>query len=239
MQFARWLIALLVLVPVMTQAKDLGVQGKTYEIIEPDIRAVIMRQMSQIDKQAIADKLKKSTENYTDDLPDYPLGTIDSTRTYHVNIEVTTQKPIYRPTLNEQGQMEWKVMVEKGTKVNPLKKVRPYTAYLIFNGQSEQQREFARTLWKAAPNYIIPMMSAGDPADMAKEIDAPVYRASPFILKRFDLENTPALARAGQGQHQYQIAVTEFAPPYGLQRALQHIELRRMFGRSDTGDTKP
>lgn len=240
MRRVRNMLALsgLMLASVSAHADDLGVHGKTYEIIEPDIRAVMMRQVFALDADKIQREMEDSARNYTDDLPDYPLGVRRTTRTYHVNIEITVDKPIYRPVLDDDGNMEWEVMVEKGTKANPLKKLRPTTAYLVFNGKSEQQRQFAVRMWREAPNYIVPMMSAGDPAEMAKEIDAPVYRASPFILKRFDLENAPALARVGEGRNKHKIAVTEFAPPFSVERARQHVSLRKMFSSDAEIDNK-
>lgn len=211
-------------------AHDLGVQGETYPITEPDFRAVIMRQINGVNADKIEKHMTEQGRNFADNLPDYPLPTIQHTRTYTITPQITAEKNIYAPTLDENGNLKWEVLVKKGTTVNPLDKVRPNTAYLIINGQSKDQVEFMQTLWRAAPNYIIPMLSAGDPTVYAKDMNIPVYRASPFILRRFDLEHTPALARAGTGKDKNKLVITEFARPFTLQSALVHVDMQYLFG---------
>lgn len=212
-------------------AHDLGVWGEAHEIIEPDIRAVMMDQISKIDLKKHEKDLTEKTNNYGKSLPDYTLPIIRKTRTYYVKPEVTATENIYSPTLNEEGELEWVVLVPKGTKANPLDKVRPNTAYMIIDGNSKEQVEFMQAVWRAAPNYIIPMLSSGDPIALAKKMKTPIYRASPFIMERLDLDHTPAIARSGEGKNKNKIAVTEFARPFTLQRTLAELSLKQLFSK--------
>lgn len=210
-------------------AHDLGVEGTIYEIEEPDIRAVIFRQLYAVDFAPTEDRLRKQTRDYGKNLDDYPLPHRDTTRTYYITPQVTTRRAIYAPELGDDGRLQWTEMVKAGTTANALDTIRPVTAYFVFNADDPDEVSLMKSLWRAAPNYITPLASAGNPIDLGDEMKVPVYRASPFILKQFDLEYGPALVRVGEGKHHNQLAITEFAPPFTLQRALQHISLKKLF----------
>ena len=186
-------------------AHDLGTMGRTYPIKEVDIKKVVAEQASHVNWQEAGRRLKESTKTYFKRLPTYALPSVSQTKTTYVDPSVA---------FNRNFSANGRVFYHKGTWVNPLTRVRPVTDMLYFNGNDPAQVKFVLGVIKAHPLKVEPVMTSGNPRALAKEINRPVYYANKRLLKRFHITHVPALLGVGQGNNEFNLAITSFAKPY-------------------------
>lgn len=193
-----------------TYATNLGTYGTTYDIIEPDLRAVFAEEVEKVDGQALNKGIKERVEHFGDNLPANARAVIGRTRTTSYDLTETVSRDVTAPVRQPDGSYRTEVIVKKGTKVNPLRSMQPATALLFVDPRSPRQREFLEKALAYDPATIQPVVVAGDPTDLAKGRDAPVYFAQPWMLERMKITNVPALARAGTGANAGMLVVTYF-----------------------------
>lgn len=194
-------------------AKDLGVEGSTWAISEPDIRLAVVSQLSEVDWEAKRDKLREQAEDYTEDLAGWKVPTADETTTHRVDPSITAEEDIEGMVRQPDGSFEYEVVVEAGTRFNPLEKSPPHTWLFFFDGTDPQQTALARDLVERHPLFIRPVMTNGDPGEAAEDWSEPVFRAQEWHFERLGVEQVPALA----GVHpdaKRRVTVTQFGPPW-------------------------
>lgn len=223
---SKYLACACLLAAPLAWGVNLGTVGTTFPIAEPDIRAVILGQLANKDLDKIAKNMQEGTRSYTAKLSPYHLPEPNQTRTRFVDVALQLKDDFYIPSMDEQGNLVWKIVAHKGERVSPLAQIRPTTAFLVVDGTSKEQAAFLAEAHAALPRYLVPLVTAGDPAALAKKMQVPVFRASPFILRRFQITHVPALIRPGYGQHYDMIAVTELARPWSLDALRAHDPLR-------------
>ncbi len=88
----RLILGLACLAALMTgsaSARDRGVQGTTYEIIERDFRAEILASASKADWASVQDQAKASAERYLDSLPKRVFETASELTIQYVDPSIT------------------------------------------------------------------------------------------------------------------------------------------------------
>lgn len=200
-------------------AHDLGIQGRVWDIGETDMRQLVVQDLAKVDQGKIQKELMDSAENYTANLDPQRLPLALATRTRYVDPSSVLSQDIYAPIEQPDGRYEWRVLYPKGTRVNPLESVRPNKNMLFFDARDPDQREFALELLKQEPHRLMLVLTAGDPGKLSNQIRVPVYYANDSLIQRFQIQAVPSLLGVGEGTHYYELAVTDFAPPYRVQTA--------------------
>ena len=210
---SAWLVGAAVLaVAGSAGAVDLGVEGPTYQILEPSFMITLAKRLDGVDWSAVEAKKADDVKDHLRHLPDDGLSTASETRTRYMDPSVVLDREVRAPQRQADGSVKWVVLGQKGDRINPLDRVRPLTRMLVFNPDQPAQRAFALAAKKAYPTLVELLVSSGDPDKIAKEIGAPVYYAGSKVVARFGLEHAPCLIGPGEGGNAKMIAVTEFGP---------------------------
>lgn len=202
-------------------AKDHGVQGNTWPIVEQDIRQMLVESASKADWSKVQGQLKDSAENFLEKLPKRQLPLADKTQTEWFDPSIVLTSDIQVPVKQANGTYIWQVMYPKGTRVNPFEKYRPVTAMLFFDGSQEEQLKFVQEVLAKEPNRIVPVEAgAGNLKEMNETLKRPVFHANDAMINRFQVKYLPALAYPGEGEHRLYLGVTSFGPPFKAQEAI-------------------
>ena len=179
-------LVLILLFPVMragASSRDLGVHGKLYEIKEEDMLSYVMRRAGEIDMQALREDMeKKFEESYAEHSSvslDIPSATEERVR--YVDPSVNVRNPLYDHT--------GRLISPAGT-VNPLDHVSLSRSILVLR---ENQIKKALEKTRGVVEKPILILTDGDIQKASSLAGQIVYRANPFILRRFQVEKVPSL----------------------------------------------
>lgn len=205
----------------LANAKDLGVQGNIWPIVEKDIREMMVEQAARTDWKPVQDQLKKSAETFTDRLPKRQMGSPDKTETNWIDPSIELTSDIQAPVKQPDGSIVWQVLAAKGTKVNPLHQMRPVTAFFLFDAADEDQLKLAKALFAREPDRIVPVESGrGNIKESSDVLERAVFHASDAMLSKFQVRGLPTLIYPGTGNRSDYIGVTTYARPYNVNEVL-------------------
>lgn len=200
------------------QAVNLGVQGKVWPIAEVNILKLLVESATQVNWHKVQKGLIKNAENWGSHLPQWNFPAATQTKTVWFDPAIVLRKNVYGPRKSAQGNYEWTLLYPAGTRVNPLRYERPPTDMLFFNGNVPAQVTLARQVLAAFGGEVDIVETAGNPENLAKHLDMPVYYANKEILSRFPIRKLPTLMGVGIGKHAYDIALTQLAPAFSIQQ---------------------
>ena len=199
------------------RATNLGVQGKTWPIIEIDMRKFLAEQAAQVNWSRVEDKLTHSAKHYLENLPKRDIPTIGITTTHWIDPSIILSHNILAPRKNAKGQWYWAVLYPAGMRFNPLSVDRPVQAMLFFDSASRAQRAFVRAALEKYPERILPVdVDGNDPQPLTKSWGVPVFEATNAMLARFPVFAVPALLYPGSGAERLRLGMTAFGPPYSV-----------------------
>ena len=202
-------------------AKDLGVAGTTFPIIERDVRQMLVEDATKVDWSQAQDDLKNSAKTFVTNLPKRQYQSVARTQTVWIDPSVVLSSDIQVPVQQADGTYSWKVLAPKGSRVNPLEKFRPVTAFLFFDGSVPSQVELVRqVLAKDATRYVPVEAGQGDVSENNKALRRATFYASDAMLSRFQVQYLPSLVYPGSGQKELFLGNTSFALPYKWQEVV-------------------
>ncbi len=179
-------LALLFLFPVIkaeASGKDLGVHGKLYEIKEESMLSYVKRKAGEIDLRALWESMvKKIEESYAGhSLVSLDVPSATEERVRYIDPSVVVRNPLYDHT--------GKMISPAGT-VNPLDHISLSKSIIVL-----REDQLKRALKKISGNGEKPILILTDgdirrASSLAGEV---VYKASPFILRRLQIEKVPSI----------------------------------------------
>lgn len=203
-------------------AKNLGVQGNVWPVVEVDMRQLMIESAARADWSEARDQATNSAKKYLQTLPKRSFPTPEKTVTAWVNPSVTVSSDIQMPVKNASGAYEWQVLAAKGSSYNPLSTVRPATAFLLFDGADEAQVKLVRAALALEPNRLVPVEAGrGDLGTNNKTLGRPVFYASDAMLSRFRVQYLPSVVFPGSGAQELLLGVTSLAPPFKAEELLK------------------
>ena len=163
--------------------KDLGIHGKLYEIKEEDMLSYVRRKAREIDLQALRERMvRKIEESYAGHSSvslDVPSATEERVR--YIDPSVVVRNPLYDHT--------GKMISPVGT-VNPLDHVSLSRSILVL--REDQIKRALEEVSKSGENPVL-LLTDGDIRKASSLAGQPVYKASPLILRRLQVEKVPSL----------------------------------------------
>ena len=166
-----------------SSGKDLGIHGKLYEIKEEDMLSYVKRKAGEIDLQALRESMvKKIEESYAEhSLVSLDVLSATEERVRYINPSVVVRNPLYDHT--------GKIIFPAGT-VNPLDHISLSKSILVL-----REDQIKRALEKVSGNGENPilLLTDGDIQRASSLASQAVYKASPFMLKRLQVEKVPSL----------------------------------------------
>lgn len=180
---ALLLVAQLVTPGAGAWGKDLGVHGKLYEISEEDMLSYVKRKAGEIDMRALRESMEKRLEkSYAEhSLVSLDIPSATEERVRYIDPSVNIRNPLYDHT----GEM-----ISPAGPVNPLDHVSLSKSILIL-----REDQIERTLEKTGKSGEKPVLilTDGDIRRASLLAGQPAYKASPFILRRLQIEKVPSL----------------------------------------------
>ena len=168
-----------------SSGKDLGVHGKLYEIKEESMLSYVKRKAGEIDLQALRESMEeKLEESYAEhSLISLDVPSATEERVRYVNPSVNVRNPLY----DHMGKM-----ISPARVVNPLDHVSLSKSILILR-EDQLERALEETS-KSGENPIL-ILTHGDIERASSFAGQIVYKANPFMLKRFQVEKVPSLVK--------------------------------------------
>ena len=166
-----------------SSGKDLGVHGKLYEIKEEDMLSYVKRKAGEIDMRELRENMeKKLEESYAEHSSvslDVPSATEERVR--YVDPSVIVRNPLRDHT----GKI-----ISLGGTVNPLDHVSLSRSILVL-----REDQIKKTLEEISKNGEKPILilTDGDIQRASSLAGQIVYGASPFMLRRLQIEKVPSL----------------------------------------------
>jgi conjugal transfer pilus assembly protein TraW len=196
-------------------AKDYGVLGPLYPIIEVDIRRLVMESAARVDWNSVQQQAKDGARRFLDTLPQRQLPSPARTHTRWLDPSIVITSDIQAPVRQADGSFRWEVIVARGTRFNPLSQVRPHTAMFFYDGANPDQLALLKALLAAQPLVVVPVEAGAGSVRQTSEATArPIFHASDALLSRFQVQELPSLVYPGDGARQMYLGVTAFAPPF-------------------------
>jgi len=188
-------IALLMAAP-LAMALDLGVQGPTYPVIEPDLLKAIQERLLQKQRSGEIQRLQREAAARAQQLAEAPVPVADLARTtqqrvFHFNPAYTAPRTFYGPS----GE----VIVAAGTQINPLDYVGLSRPLLFFDARDADQVRKALALNHSHTGGVKLILTAGKPLDFMRR-----YRIQVFfdqggtLVHRMGIQQVPALVTQDQ-----------------------------------------
>jgi len=170
------------------QAKDFGVHGTTYPVIEESLLEHLQHQLSTLPPETlhlkqleVQERVKKSVLSPT---PVTEIHKATTFRTFTIDPSITLDKDI----LDHQGH----IIAAKGATVNPLTTVQLKASLLIFDGTDPEQITWAL----AQGDHTKWILIKGCPFDLMKHYDRIVYfDQGGAICQQFKITAVPAVVR--------------------------------------------
>lgn len=163
--------------------KDLGVHGRLYEIREEDMLSYVRRKAGEIEMAALREsmerKLEESGARHSFVSLDVPSAT--EKRVRYVDPSVVVRNPLYDHT----GAMIFPAGV-----INPLDHV-PLSKSILVLREDQVKRALEET-GKPGEKAIL-LLTDGDIRRASSLAGRMVYKATPFMLRRLQVEKVPSL----------------------------------------------
>ena len=179
-----------------TITKDLGVVGKTYPIVEPDIILEMKQKMANQERLNSAMLRNKLRDYKPADLHELPNATKDNQKI----VDMTYTLPA--DLLDADG----KIIYPKGFTFNPLDYVTFRRGLVILNGNDREQLRW----FEESPYYenhqAMLLITDGSAYDLISQLQRPVFYLTKDIAIRLQLATVPSVVV----QEQDKMRVFEF-----------------------------
>lgn len=172
------------------QAKDFGIEGHTYQIVEEDILELIKKRLAQIDLKSLNKKIQTKTREYIE--KPTPVANITKAK--------EAQEYTYDPTyiLNEDiSDSKGKIIHHAGTKINPLEFTNLNERLLFIDGDDKAQVKLALNLTQKYENRLKIILIKGSPLLLQREYKHKqiwfYFDQGGFITQKLSIKEVPAL----------------------------------------------
>lgn len=169
------------------KAKDFGVQGHIFEIIEQDFFEVINAKLEAADWNKFNQKIQNKTKDYIE----------NPTKVTGIKRAKEAKEYFYDPTYTLTQDIRdhtGKLIHRQGTKVNPLEFTSLRDALLFIDGDDKNQIEFALEQYKQNQEKLKIILVKGFPLKLQRQEKIWIYFDQGGILtSKLGISEVPAL----------------------------------------------
>lgn len=181
------LLLILNLLAFSAGAKDFGVEGHIYEIVEEDILKFIEKKLSEVDLEKLNNEMKNNTSNYAE-RPRAVEGIANAKKD-----KVLYYDPTY-VLQNDIRDHEGKLIHKAGSKVNPLSHVHLREDLIFIDGDNKDQIELALKLHKKKQGKAKIILIKGSPLALQREHKIWIYfDQAAIVSKKLGITEIPAI----------------------------------------------
>ncbi|MPW68369.1 type-F conjugative transfer system protein TraW [Moraxella catarrhalis] len=178
-------------------AKDLGVIGKTYEIVEQDAVEQIQQKLKQMEATGELARLEKKAI-------DKSLHTLKNPKANPKIITVTKRsEKLHDPTQVIEHDIraeDGTLIAPAGTMINPLRHMTLSKTMVFFDGRDKEQVQAVRALLVHRSGNFMPILTGGSWYEISKAWKRQVYfDQGGFMAEKMAIEQVPAVVTQ-QGQ---------------------------------------
>ncbi|ARN84773.1 type-F conjugative transfer system protein TraW [Candidatus Nucleicultrix amoebiphila] len=167
-------------------AKDLGIQGTTFEIRERNLLEVIQTRLKGLETEGKLDDLQKDIQQRVS------YKALNPTRLNSVHRTSEERSYLYDPTLIVEEDIKdhrGRIIHQKGTHINPLDMVSWGVPLVLLDGDDKEQIHWALKNHKDAKLVLI----AGKPLDLSERHKKRFYfDQGGMLIKKFKIQQVPA-----------------------------------------------
>ncbi|MEM8970873.1 MAG: type-F conjugative transfer system protein TraW [Pseudomonadota bacterium] len=185
-------------------AKDLGVQGPLFEVIEPSILDTIKVRLEEMDVSGELDVMKQEMQDTTRAYVNRPrpvigLGKTEEYASWDVDLSITLNQDL----ADHNGQ----VFARAGTVVNPMAYSRFNKRIVLIDGDDPEQVAFALSEGDELDTLMV--LVNGDPLSLMRTHGRRFYfDQNSVLVDKFDIHNVPAVVtRADPFMHVEEVVV--------------------------------
>lgn len=176
--------------PSFLYGKDFGVQGSIGSIEEIDSRELIIQKLKSLEASGELQRHQEELQKRTKAAVNRPRAVEGITKAH--KRRVYTYDPSYLVPYDIKDH-KGKVFAKKGTRINPLETVSLSHALIFFDGDDEEQKDWALNKLKELNGKAKLILTKGAPLELSKEIKAPVYFDQEGLLtKKLNIKHVPA-----------------------------------------------
>ncbi len=172
---------------VTAYAKDFGIDGHTYKIIEEDMLKVMTQRLEKIDMEQFKQKLTEQTKQYVETPP----------AVTNVTKAQQTKEFFYDPTYVLQEEIrdhQGRIIHPKGVKINPLTSIPLSEALIFIDGDDEAQVDLALKTREKKQNRLKIILVKGSPLQLQRNHKVWIYfDQAGFIIQKLGISEVPAL----------------------------------------------
>lgn len=177
----------------LAHAEDLGVIGKTYDIVERDLIEAMKDKLRQMEKTGELAKKQDEYKNRVMSGIEHPrpipgIQATETANTHYYDPSIVTDRDIADAT--------GKILYPCGTRVNPLDYIG-WNKYLLFvDGRDQKQLDLTKRITAASDRPVKLVLVAGEPLNLMRRWKTQVYYDQGGILtRRFAITRVPAMVR--------------------------------------------
>ncbi|MCC8369579.1 MAG: hypothetical protein LN573_05945 [Rickettsia endosymbiont of Oxypoda opaca] len=154
-------------------------------MIEKSLLEIIKEKLAKIEQEGNLEKLQEIFRNKVRQKIANPI------EVSNITIATENSSRFYDPTIVQKEAIKdhrGKIIVEAGTKINPLDKIEWGQALIFIDGKNSEQIAWAKS--KLGKLTLI----KGSPIDLSKELNRPIYfDQGGALVKRFNIKSVPAV----------------------------------------------
>ena len=173
-----------------SHAKDFGVVGHSYEIIEQDIIEYIKEKLASQDLEALNQEMQEKVKARLS-RPEPVVGITDAkeNREYYYDPTFVLEEDIRDH--NDQ------LIHEKGKVINPLSKVGLHNVLIFINGDNVDQVEYALNQYKVQKEKAKIILTSGSPSKLQKAHKEVIIYFDQFgaLTKKLGIKAVPAMVK--------------------------------------------
>ena len=165
-----------------SSGKNLGVHGKLYEIKEESMLSYVIRRTGEIDMRVLREDMEKELE---ESYAEHSLVSLDVPSATEERVRYVDPSVIVRNPLRDHAG---KIISPAGT-VNPLDHVSLSKSILVLR-ENQLKRAFEKMSGKGERPILV--ITDGDIQRASSLAGQVVYKATPFMLRRLQIEKVPS-----------------------------------------------
>jgi len=175
----------------VAQAKDLGVRGIVYPVIEKNLLSMIHQRLADMQKSGELAEINQEIVSIAKEKISRPDGVIGITgatknKEWIFDPSWTVSKDIF----DHKGQL----VASKGQVVNPLSLVSLSEVLVFVNSDSKKEIEYIKNVVLPNQEHLKIILVNGGVVEAVEMLNMPVYFDQKGVLvNRFGIEHTPAI----------------------------------------------